>query len=453
MSTPCPVSYILDHHIENNTLFLKLTISNLLKCLVLQAKFYDLSNNAVTDWINVEYIFNLQTEAQLVFDNETSKIEFRLYSCCSVSDTDPPIDDSPCDTIGGDDPDAVLNACGPTPFTISNPYVKPKDIDRLNNSFNPIMIPRNIKLTIEHDLNTCDLSVHLCSIRCIVPSPTPTPTQTNTPTPTLTPTISVTPTVTPSLTATSTSTPTTTPTPTVTKSPGASPTPTASATPTISVSPSLTPTISVTPTITPTKTVTPTPSKTPAPPPICCNTFDENPQNCGFAPFVHITTLPTMNFTSYKKSVPIDIDRMCSNQTALYYNMSYQRPLFGLSIYPRTSHYRRFELYTHNLYGISDTPTIDGISYITSNLPNRSQIKIKNFNNNTSEDVREWITQSFIFNALVVKDPLKAPGIDNLEYYGYWPYTDLYWYPGATLARNAVFTPKPDTVYVILVPC
>lgn len=433
MSTPCPISYTLDHRIENNTLFLKLTISDLLKCLVLQAKFYDLSNNAVTGWINVEYIFNLQTEAQLVFDNETSKIEFRLYSCCSVPDPDPPVDDTPCDVIGGDGPDAVLNACGPTPFTISDAYVKPKDIDRLDNPFNPIMIPRNIKLTVEHDLNTCDLSVHLCSVRCIVPSPTPTPTRTNTPTPTLTPTISVTP----------TTTPTVTPTVTVTKSPGASPTPTAS----------VTPTITVTRTVTPTITVTPTPSKTPPPPPICCNTFDASPENCGFAPFVHITTLPTMNFTAYRKSVPIDFDFVCSTSVAYYYNISYSRPAFGLSTYPQTAHYKRFEIYTHNLFGITDTPTVDGISYITSGLPSRSLIKIKNFNDSTSDDVREWVTKSFIFNQLAVKDPLKAPEIDNLQYTGYWPYNDLYWYPGRTLAPNAVFTPKLDTVYVILVPC
>lgn len=453
MSTPCPISYTLDHRIENNTLFLKLTISDLLKCLVLQAKFYDLSNNAVTGWINVEYIFNLQTEAQLVFDNETSKIEFRLYSCCSVPDPDPPVDDTPCDVIGGDGPDAILSACGPTPFSIADGYVKPKDIDRLDNPFNPIMIPRNIKLTVEHDLNTCDLSVHLCSVRCIVPSPTPTPTQTSTSTPTPTPTITVTSTVTPTLTTTSTSTPTTTPTPTVTKSPGASPTPTASVTPTVSVTPTLTPTRTATPTITPTKTVTPTPSKSAAPPPICCNTFDSSPENCGFAPFVHITTLPTMNFTAYRKSVPIDFDFMCSWSVAYYYNVSQERPVFGLSAYPKTSHYKRFEIYTHNLYGVTDTPTVDGISYITSNLPAKSLIKIKNFNDSTSDDVREWVTKSFIFNQLAVKDPLKAPGIDNLEYTGYWPYNDLYWYPGRTLAPNAVFTPKPDTVYVILVPC
>ncbi len=450
MSISCQISYILDHSIQNNTLFLKLTISSLLKCLSLQAKFYDLSDNPTTDWIDVAYIFDLQTDSELSLDNEISKIEFRLYSCCAGPDPDPPLDDVPCDTIEGS-PDAVLDACGATPFTITNAHVKPTDIDRLDNPFNPIMIPRKIKLTVEHDLNTCDLSVHLCSVRCIVPTPTTTPTRTGTPTPTPTPTITVTSTVTPTLTTTSTSTPT----PTVTKSPGASPTPTASITPTISVTrtvtPTLTPTQTTTPTLTPTPTITPTQSAAP----ICCgDNWAEVGEiaRCGFAPFIHITTLPTMNFTSYKKSAPIDLDQICSGSVAAYYKLRPSSPyrmfspIFGLPSHPPTEHYTRFELYMRNMYSVSDTPTINGVSYITKDLPLRSLIKIKNFNNSTSEDVRQWITTSFIFNKLFYS-------FNQLRYDDYWPFTDLIWYPGRNLASSSVFTPKLDTVYVVLIPC
>lgn len=456
MATQCLISYTLDHSIQNNTLFLKLTISNLLKCLSLQAKFYDLSNNPTTDWIDIAYIVNLQTDSELSLNNEISKIDFRLYSCCSVPDPDPPLDDVPCDVIQGG-PDTVLNACGATPLLITDGYVKSSDLDRLDTPFNPIMIPRNMKLNVQHDLNTCEISVNLCSVRCIVPTPTPTPTQTGTSTPTPTPTITVTSTVTPTLTTTSTLTPTTTPTPTVTKSPGASPTPTASITPTVSVTRTVTPT--VTPTMTQTSTPTPTRTQTPTPsrPPRCCNYWQSGEvESCtGFSPFTHITTLPTINFTSYKKSVPIDLDNLCSVFLASYYGIPYQHPLFGLPIRPylATSHYKRFELYTNNIYGITDTPTIDGVSYITAGLPRGSLVKIKNFNNSTSEEVREWISKSFIFNLLIYTDPLKGTGVDNIKYLNYWPYTDLFWVPGASIVSTPVFTPKLDTVYVILIPC
>jgi len=451
MATQCSISYILDHRIEDNTLFLKLTISNLLKCLALQAKFYDLSNNPITEWVDVAYIFGLETEIQLLLDNQTSKIEFRLYSCCSVSDPDPPLDDVPCDTIKADGPDAILNACGSTPFSITDGYVRPKDTDRLNNPFNPIMIPRNIKLTIDHNLNTCDLSVHLCSIRCIVPSPTPTPTQTNTPTPTLTPTISVTPTVTPSLTVTSTSTPT----PTVTKSPGASPTPTASVTPTISVTPTLTPTRTVTPTLT--RTATPTPTKTPkrkVPSDYqCCNNFARY-VGCGFAPFVHISSLPAKNFSTAKTGVPIDVEEICNYKLLNFYGLSpYDVPHFGKDDNPGTAGFKRFELYTHNSYGITDTPSIDGISYLTLDLPEYSLIKIKNFNDSTSDDVRAWVEKSFRFHKLDIRDTSLPRTANNLKYIGYWEYTDIHWFPGDAMMPNWMFTPRDDTVYVVLVPC
>jgi hypothetical protein len=116
---------------------------------------------------------------------------------------------------------------------------------------------------------------------------------------------------------------------------------------------------------------------------------------------------------------------------------------------PKTLQYNRFELYMRNSYDLYATPTIDGISYLTSNLAYNALIKIRNFNDSTSSDVRQWVAQSFIFNKLSYN--LRY----EIQYEGYWKYTDLYWYPGPTLGSFGIstFTPRRDTVYVVLFPC
>jgi hypothetical protein len=435
MAFQCPdLTYTIQHSITNEIMFIELNISRLLDCLTLQARFYDLSETLTTDWFNVAYITNLETNTSLTLNNTISKIEFRLYSCCGPVIDDPPTDDFPCDVIE-EGPDSVISACGSSPVVVENAYVRSSDVDEFSGSFNPIMIPRNIKLTINHEEN-CQLSAHLCSVRCIVPTPTPTPTRTLTPTPTVTPTYTPTSTVTPTITVSPTATRTQTPTPTVTKSPGASPTPTATLTPTISNTPTLTPTATLTRTPTPTvtNTRTPTPSFIPAK----CNAI--------FAPFVDINTLPTINLGSYTKSVPIDIDAMCSGQVASQLNLNYTYP----NIPNDFQGYKRYELYMVVRYGLFDTPTKNGIGYLTENVPFGMPLKIREFSGSDASSlvVREWIRTKFIFSRLV-----RSIDKTTVFYSSFWPYTDLIWYPGKNLSSSPAFTPRSDTVYVELIPC
>jgi len=293
----CNIPYILNHSIKDNLLSLKIILSELKQCLVAQVKFYDSDDISLSDWIAIAYIDALETDTIIYLLENTAYLEFRLLYCCE--DADPPDPDLPCDIIPKDMP--VSEQCGSTPFNVNNPFVRPKDTENISGSYNPIMIPRRLRLDITHNTETCDILANLCAYECIIPSPTPTVTRTPTITPTITNTTTITktprPTSDPTRTPTTTVTPTITPTPTITI--------TASNTPTVTPTLSITPTITQTPTITSTNTLTPTQSRsigaspTPTPTTSITATITRTP-----TPTITQTITPTITRTQTRTPTP-----------------------------------------------------------------------------------------------------------------------------------------------------
>jgi len=161
-------------------------------------------------------------------------------------------------------------------------------------------------------------------------------------------------------------------------------------------------------------------------------------------PFVDINTLKLLNFSSYRRNVPIDLDRVCRYEVEKFYGLnSWPSPQFGLSKHRPTLKFTRFELYVYNSSPRLVSPAIDGITYLTDTVQIGGFIRVKNFIDSNSDEVRDWIVNHFIFNMVT---------LDN-KYQGYWHYTDLLWTPGPNSIPSPFFTPRPDTVYVCLIPC